>query len=88
MKKITLNAKKMKTREKAHEYMARKCGFPDYYGKNLNATYDCLTSMADTEITIKHAELLTENLEDYGEQLLCVFSDAANSNAGLKVIVE
>lgn len=88
MKKITLNARKMNTRENAHEYIAQKCGFPDYYGKNFNAVYDCLTSMADTVITIKHAESLTENLEDYGRTLLCVFSDAAENNAGLQVVIK
>lgn len=88
MKRITLNARKMTTRENAHEYLAKKCDFPDYYGRNLDATYDCLTDMADTEIIIKHAETLTENLGDYGNTLLSVFTDAADNNTGLCVIIK
>lgn len=88
MKKITLDARKMNTRENAHEYLAKKCGFPDYYGKNLDAAYDCLTSMADTEITIKYAQSLEENLSEYGKKILSVFSDAADNNSGLHVIVK
>jgi ribonuclease inhibitor len=86
MKRITLDARKMNTRENAHEYLAKKCGFPDYYGKNLDAAYDCLTSMVDTEITVKHANMLEENLGEYGKTFLSVFSDAAANNTGLQVI--
>ncbi len=88
MKKITLDARKMDTREKAHEYTAKMCGFPDYYGKNLNAAYDCLTSLADTEITVEHAESLEQKLGEYGKTLLSVFFDAADNNTGLKVIIK
>lgn len=88
MKKIRLDARKMTTQENAHEYIAKKCGFPDYYGKNLNATYDCLTAMADTDIIIKHSESLEQNLGDYGKTLLSVFSDAADNNTGLQVTIE
>ena len=87
MKKITLDARKMNTRENTHKYLAKKCAFPAYYGKNLNALYDCLTSMADTEITVKYALSLEENLGEYGKIFLSVFSDAAENNSGLQVIV-
>lgn len=78
----------MNTRENAHKYLAKKCGFPDYYGKNLDAAYDYLTSIADTEITIKYALSLEENLGEYGKIFLSVFSDAAENNSGLQVIVK
>ncbi len=88
MKKIALDARKMNTRENAHDYLAKKCAFPTYYGKNLNALYDCLTSMADTEITVKDAQSLEEKLGEYGKTILSVFFDAADNNSGLHVIVK
>ena len=30
-----------------HEYLAEKFGFPSYYGKNLDALYDCLTDICE-----------------------------------------
>ena len=88
MKKITLDARKMNTRENAHKYLAKKCGFPDYYGKNLDAAYDCLTSVSDTEITVKHSHALEENLGEYGKTFLSLFSDAAEHSTGLQVIIK
>ena len=88
MKKIRLDARKMTTQENAHEYIAKKCEFPDYYGKNLDAAYDCLTSMADTYIIIKHAASLEQNLGDYGKTLLSIFSVAAENNPSLQVILK
>lgn len=32
-------------KELIHNYIAQKMDFPDYYGKNLDALYDCLTDI-------------------------------------------
>ena len=33
-----------------HDYLKMIFGFPEYYGKNLDALYDCLGDLGDTEI--------------------------------------
>lgn len=86
MKKITLDARKMDTRDKAHEYLAKKCDFPDYYGNNLDAAYDLLSTCAETVITVKNAGMLEKNLGDYGKAFLQVIIDAGENNS--KLIVE
>ncbi|MDO4489043.1 MAG: barstar family protein, partial [Eubacteriales bacterium] len=47
MRKIILDFYKINTKEAAHDYLAEKLGFPEYYGKNLDALYDCLTEIAE-----------------------------------------
>jgi ribonuclease inhibitor len=53
MKKIIINISKLKSIEQFHELLKIKLGFPDYYGKNLDALWDCLTSDLETPILIQ-----------------------------------
>ena len=41
-RKVTLKEAELPTAEAAHERLARKLDFPDYYGCNLDALEDCL----------------------------------------------
>ena len=52
MKEIILDCKEMSSKEKAHEYIMKKMNFPDYYGKNLDALYDILSTY-DKEVYVK-----------------------------------
>ena len=54
--KYVLDAEKMQTREEMHEYLKEVLEFPEYYGGNLDALYDCLTDMEDVEIVIQNLE--------------------------------
>ncbi|MBQ1251979.1 MAG: barstar family protein, partial [Firmicutes bacterium] len=57
MKKVTINTNQLQTMEQIHEYLAEKLNFPDYYGKNLDALYDCLTDInEETEIQLSAEE--------------------------------
>lgn len=75
---ITLDARALCTRPQAHEYLKEQLHFPDYYGKNLDALYDCLTDMDETEIEFVN---LSAAGETYFSQVLSVFQEAeADSN--------
>ena len=52
----TIDALYLNDRETAHEYLAEIFDFPDYYGKNLDALYDCLSEMQIDRIYIKNAD--------------------------------
>ena len=82
MKKITLDFKDLYTPRQMHEYIAQMLEFPEYYGKNLDALYDCLTDICeDTQITVMNYDIL-----DYRENaMINTFLDAAEENDCLEV---
>jgi hypothetical protein len=43
--KISLDCQKIEDWASFHEEFAKVFGFPDFYGKNMNAWIDCLTSL-------------------------------------------
>ena len=45
MQKIFLDFRAAKTIGQLHDILASALGFPDYYGKNLDALYDMLTDL-------------------------------------------
>lgn len=47
MRKIVIDLAGMRTPEQIHPYIAAQMGLPDYYGKNLDALFDCLTEIAE-----------------------------------------
>ena len=63
-------------KEKGHDYLMEALDLPDYYGKNLDALYDCLTEI-DCEI-----ELI--NASEVDCDILDTFKDAATENEFLK----
>lgn len=72
MRKIFLDGALLCDREKAHEYLQMVLELPEYYGKNLDALYDCLTEMEDLEIQIK----IPEETTPYFERIIKVFKGA------------
>lgn len=76
--KYILDGKKMVSREGAHAYLKETFGFPDYYGKNLDALHDCLTEQKDVEIEVQHEEEMLAALGKYGEKLMQVLDDVKN----------
>ncbi|MGB4590250.1 MAG: barstar family protein [Clostridiaceae bacterium] len=89
MTKVILNGKRMITKEKTHAYLKRKFEFPDYYGKNLDALWDLLSVWdKELEIVIINQEDLIENLDDYGNSLLKLFSELDDENRNITVRFE
>lgn len=78
---IELDASRMDNRKVAHAYLAEMLSFPEYYGMNLDALYDCLTDLGETEVRF----INLENADPYFEKVLRVFRDAAKRNPNLTI---
>ena len=63
-------------KERGHDYLMEALSLPDYYGKNLDALYDCLTEM--------ECEIELTNASEVDEGILDTFRDAADENDLLK----
>ena len=60
-----------------HNQLSQALDFPDYYGKNLDALYDCLTEMSeDVSLTLKNRAALGAR----GTALAETIRDAAAEN--------
>ncbi|SFH76056.1 barstar family protein [Pisciglobus halotolerans] len=89
MKIILLDGREMTDRNTLHTYLKEKLFLPDYYGKNLDALYDCLTSdFSEKKILLVHTTEMQENLGNGGQALLNVFKTAAKENQALHIIIE
>ena len=62
--------------ENGHDYIMEALKFPDYYGKNLDALYDCLCEI--------ECDIRLINPEDVDEDIIATFEDAAGENDFLK----
>lgn len=88
MQIITLDGARMTSKRDAHLYLAQTLRFPVYYGRNLDALYDCLTEFCgDTVLILQNADAMRRDLGDYGERLLETLSDAAE-NSELRFFVD
>lgn len=77
MRICVLDGEEIGNKEKLHEMLAEALDFPNWYGKNLDALYDCLTDgREETEIVLRNRELLRERLGRYAELFFKVLSRA------------
>lgn len=77
----------MHTRQEAHDEIARAMEFPEYYGRNLDALWDLLTTTTGTAVITGISGMLNA-LGSYGCRLLKTFYDAAEENSRFDFRVE
>lgn len=88
MKIIVIDGRRMTDREAAHLYLKKKLELPEYYGKNLDALYDCLCEMAGVQIIVTYVQEMKDNLRRYADNILNVFEAAREKNPKIDVITE
>jgi RNAse (barnase) inhibitor barstar len=59
-------------KKEGHDYLASELNFPDYYGKNLDALYDCLCEIK--------CEIELINSDEVDSDIIDTFKDAALEN--------
>lgn len=77
MKTVTLDGAVLASKEALHQTLARTLAFPDWYGGNLDALFDCLTDLSE-EVSI--TLLNWDGLGDYGRRVKKVLLAAAREN--------
>lgn len=74
MRKITLDfggpiSAAALTRREIHEYIAEKMAFPEYYGHNLDALYDCLTDITEPTAVGIAIPVIPEDQQETARQM-------------------
>ena len=75
MQDITLDFTGCKYFLELHDVLKKAFGFPDYYGKNLDALWDCLDNYFywDLCVYVKDLNTLPKEFEEYMQKMIRIF---------------
>ena len=77
MRSATIPGREIAGSAALHAALSAQLGFPDWYGRNLDALYDLLTEPGEPFcVTITDSEALRERLGGYYDRFLRVLADA------------
>lgn len=84
MRRIELDGACLTSREQAMDYLSGRLALPEWWGRNLDSLYDCLTEVGEpTVLALTRRELVRES--PFGRVLLRVLEDAAEDNPYLSL---
>ena len=86
MTEVCIDCSEIVTREDLHRIFARELSFPAWYGKNLDALHDCLTSHSGT-IRLENWEEAQQRLGKYGLSAKKAIAAAGLENENLIIIL-
>ena len=74
---ITLDFNECRYFGDIHKAIKESLGFPDYYGENLDALWDCMRYYTDEQIKIiiKGKSKLPDDWQDYMDKIIKIFDD-------------
>lgn len=77
MNKITLDLTGCKSLLELHQTIKETFNFPDHYGENLSALWDCMWeySRSNTIVYIKGLGTLPKDFEEYMKKIFEIFED-------------
>ncbi len=83
MEQIILDGNFLSDATRVHDYLKECLHFPEYYGKNLDALYDCLTDLEPVKIIITAPE------EDGAifQRIVRIFKAAERENDSIELTV-
>ncbi|MCM1568901.1 MAG: barstar family protein [Roseburia sp.] len=81
MRICVLDGRDIRDKEALHDMLTVALKLPDWYGRNMDALYDCLTDVQEeTEFRILHEREMEEHLGNYARVLRAVIRRAAETN--------
>ena len=89
MAEITLNGLELRSMEEVHDLFARALDLPEWYGRNLDALFDCLTD-AHEPVTdrLLHEDRLRKHLGRCGSALIRLLRRAAEESPNVTLLEE
>lgn len=87
MKHVTIDCTVMVDEKSVHDAFAQALDFPAYYGRNLDAMYDLLSSCPELKLTLINAAAIGK-LFRYGDNLMLTLRDAEQANSLFTLEVE
>lgn len=89
MREITLDLTRFEEKISLHSYLKETLNFPFYYGANLDALHDELSSeVQPTRIIVRYPAHPAGQMASYLPRLLCVFRDTAQENYHLEFVYQ
>ncbi|MFP7230916.1 barstar family protein [Bacillus subtilis] len=88
---MIIDGKDFENKEGVHDTLKDKLDFPDCYGRNLDALWDCLTGWIDVPLTLiwRNFEFSKKFLGTYADNVLKVLQEAQEElEDEFKIIVE
>ena len=89
MTDVLIDGNVTENREMLHDAFASQLSLPEWYGRNLDALFDCLTDIhEETAVHIVNGDRLKENLGNMYNGLVKVLGRAERENSFIKVYYE
>ena len=87
MVEIILDGRELQSLEDVHDRFARALDLPEWYGRNLDALFDCLTDQGEpVMVRLLHQETLEYRLGRRGRALVRLLRQAAAENPQVTVL--
>ena len=79
---VILDGEKLRSDADVHDILSRAFNFPPYYGRNLDALWDCLTEFCEPIcVRFINYDSAAEHLGGFAAGLKALFEDAQNAIA-------
>lgn len=85
MKECVIHGAEIQNWDALYDRLAADLEFPEWFGRNLDALYDCLTDLPEAQITVYGWNRLTATLGAKSKALYRVLTEAGLESPGLVV---
>lgn len=86
MEEKIIDCSQIETREDLHRILREALSFPEWYGNNLDALYDCLGAISG-KVRLLNWETAEARLGPYGQKAKKVIATAALHNTDLDLYI-
>lgn len=87
MKECVIHGDRIAGWDALYDQLSKDLDLPQWFGRNLDALYDCLTDQADSQIIIYRWQALSDTLGKKAEALRQVLTDAGLESSRLTVSI-